>query len=265
MGVTRLFALSLLMLAAACGKNATTAAPPPSVRPPFTPAVEPVTPANTDSLNRAFQVAFGTPAPAIIGFPAAPDGSTMDHKLQFTPSALIDMSPGVVALVSNGEGNFTNYTCDACAGQVSVDYLRRTPDGGFMKLGRWDLKAGAVSFGLTAPWTLRNDLDTVPVLLFAADEAAQGCTSTLFSLVELAPGAAIDAGSAILNSGKQAVDGIATPGDYQYSGRLTPLAKGESFAIDYTGTSSLHIVFTKGADGQFRPPGGGPQTTPPVC
>ncbi len=256
--------LSLLILLVACGEKMRTAAP--SAAPPaFTPAVEPVTPANTADLNKAFLAAFGTAAPATIGFPAAQDGSTTDHQLQFTPSALIDLSPGVVALVSNGEGNFTNYTCDACAGQVSVDYLRRTPDGVFMKLGHWDLKAGSVSFGLTAPWTLRNDIDTVPVLLFAADEAAQGCTSTLIGLVELAPAAAIDAGSAILNSGKQAEDGVASPGDYQYSGKLTPLAKGQSFAIDYSGTSSLRVVFTKGADGQYQPPGGGPQTNPPVC
>ncbi len=264
MGVPRLSALSFLIVLAACGEKAKTVAPP-AAPPPFSPAVEPVTPANTAALNRAFVAAFGTPAPATIGFPAAADGSTLDHQLQFTPSALIDLSPGVVALVSNGEGNFTNYDCDACAGQVSVDYLRRTSNGGFMKLGHWDLKAGAVSFGLTAPWTLRNDLDTVPVLLFAADEAAQGCTSTLVSLVELTPAAVTDAGSAILNSGKQAVDGAASPGDYQYSGKLTPLAKGQSFAIDYSGSSSLHVVFTKGADGNFDAPGGGPQTNPPVC
>lgn len=265
MGAPRLSALSLLILLAACGEKSKTAAPPPVAPASFTPAVEPVTPANTAALNKAFLAAFGTPAPARIGFPAAPDGSTMDHQLQFTPSALIDLSPGVVALVSNGEGSFTNYTCDACAGQVSVDYLRRTPDGGFMKLGHWDPKAGAVSFGLTAPWTVRNDLDTVPMLLFAADEAAQGCTSTLVSLVDLSPAAATDAGSAILNSGRQAVGGVASPGDYQYSGKLTPLTKGQSFAIDYTGTATVRVVFARGADGKFHPPGGGPQTNPPVC
>ena len=265
MRAPRLSALSFLIVLAACGEKTKTVAPLPAAPQPFTPAVEPVTPANTAALNQAFLAAFGAPAPATIGFPAAPDGSTMDHRLQFTPSALIDVAPGVVALVSNGEGNFTNYTCDACTGQVSVDYLRRAPDGGFMKLGHWNLKAGAVSFGLTAPWTLRNDLDAVPVLLFAADEAAQGCTSTRLGLVRLTPAAAVDAGSAILNSGKQAEDGVVSPGDYQYSGKLTPLAKGQSFAIDYSGTSSLRVVFTKGADGQFLPPGGGAQTSPPVC
>ena len=257
MRALRLAVVPLVLTLAACGERPRAAAPPPLEPPPFTPAVEPVTPPNTASLSEAFEAAFGTAEPATIAI--------ADHKLQFLPSALIDLSPEVAALVSRGEGNFTDYTCAACSGQVSVDYLRRTPDGGFVKLGHWDVKAGAVSFGLTAPWALRNDLDTTPVLLFAADEAAQGCTSTLVSVVELTPTGAVDAGSAILNSGKQAKSGMVSPGDYQYSGKLTPLVRGQAFAIDYTGSASLRVVFTKGSDGKFAPPGGGLQTDPPTC
>jgi hypothetical protein len=254
-----IFAAALAL--AGCGPRATAVPPAPAAPPPFVASVEPVTTANTAALNQAFEVAFGVAAPATVSV-ATGSGK---HQLQYLPAALIDLSPNLVALISNGEGNFTNYICAACAGQVSVDYLRRTANGGFAKLGHWDLEAVGVSFGLTAPWTLRTDLDDAPLMLFATDEAGQGCTSTMINLVALAPAGAIDAGQVVLNSGRQVLSGAGSPGDYQYAGKLTPIARGRSFAIDYSGARPLRVVFTKGADGKFGPPGGDAQTNPPVC
>ena len=262
--------MTIALFAAACGQGqgAKPAAPaagasPPSQPPAFTPVVEPT--ANNAALVQAFMGAFPGPPPFTIGYPAAADGSTMDHSLQFTPSALIDLSPTVVALVSKGEGTNTNYTCEACAGAVSIDYLQRGPQGFTSHLGHWDLKAGAANEGVTTPWTLRNDIDTVPVLVFVDVEGEQGCTSTMDSFVELTPAGAKDAGSAIINSGLQAQDGVVSPGDYEYSGALSVLVKGQSLAVDYTGSASQRVVFSKGADGKFELPEDAPQSFPPVC
>jgi hypothetical protein len=260
MGLTRsgfgLCACASLLVLAACGQN--TAAPsPPPVATAFAPAVEPVSPANTDALNRAFEAAYGRAATATVSYGA--------HRLMFTPSALIDLSPSIVALIANGEGNFTDYDCASCTGVVRVDYLRRTSDRDFTSLGHWDLHASGVSFGLTAPWRLRTDLDNVPVLLFVTDESGEGCASTHLSIVALTAAGAVDAGTSILNSSKQVIDGVTSRGDYQYRGALSPLTKGQSFAIDYSGTAVQRVVFTKGADGKFESPGGGSQNFPPVC
>jgi hypothetical protein len=261
--------MTIALFAAACGQGqgAKPAAPaaganPSSPPPAFTPVVEPT--ANNAAMVQAFMAAFPGAPPFTIGYPAAPDGSTMAHSLQFTPSALIDLSPTVVALVSKGEGTNTNYTCEACAGAVSIDYLQRGPQG-FSHLGHWDLQGGSENQGETAPWTLRNDIDTVPVLVFVYIQGEQGCTSTLDSFIELTPAGAKDAGSAILNSGHQAQDGVVSSGDYQYSGALSVLVKGQSLAVDYTGSASQRVVFSKGADGKFELPGDGPQSFPPVC
>jgi hypothetical protein len=274
MGVSKLCAIPLVLVLAACGQGTKTAAitpaaaPAPAPPPAFTPVVEN---ASAATLAAAFQAAFGAPAPAILGFnPDAnsnsvqTDAANPDHTLQFAPTGLIDLSPGVVALVSKGTGDATNYTCDACGGTASVDYLQRGPQG-FTKLGHWIVHSGAMSFGESAPWTLRNDLDSVPMVVFTVDGGVQGCQSTFENFVELTHAGPKEVGSAFIASSRQQQDGTFTPGDYQYVGALWAPAKGQTLEVDYTGTATVRVVFTKGADGQFHPPGGGPQTNPPVC
>src|SRR5437762_5356813 len=67
----------------------------------------------------AFEVAFGRPAPY-----ATIDDSG-DHVV-YRPQALVALRPGVVALISKRE---IPGGCKACAGGLSVNYLRSGPGG----------------------------------------------------------------------------------------------------------------------------------------
>ena len=128
----------------------------------------------------AFAVAFGKPAP----YATVNDGG--DHVV-YTPQALLDVSPGVVALVSKEE---IPDGCKGCAGALTIDYLKRGPSG-FTRLGSWPGIGGNGLFGKVLPWSIRTDIDDGLTLVTRNDQTDGPCSATLEELITLRRGAPV--------------------------------------------------------------------------
>ncbi len=244
--------VSLLLCACDAGSN----------RPPAAPRVESATAANGADLLEAFLTAFGQPAPYRVTMPAS-DGSE-EHQLEFSPLAFIDIAPNVVALVSKGEGRNTDYSCHACVGAMTMNYLKRAGQA-FTVLGHWEIDSGGASYGLVNQWVVRTDLDDVPTMLISNDSAGMGCTNTVDTLIALTPTGPEERGSFTLSGSYQEQVDVRGPKDYSYEGKILPVERGKSFAIPYSGTAARRIVFTKGSDRVFRPEPVEDAPFPPSC
>jgi hypothetical protein len=254
-------AISLLALLCACDAEwkgkATAPATPPA------PQIETATVTNGADLLEAFLAAFGQPAPYRATIPAS-EGSA-EHALEFSPLAFINIAPNVVALVSKGEGRNTDYTCHACSGAMTMHYLKRGPQG-FTVLGHWPIESGGAGYGEVNQWSIRTDLDDVPTMLVANQNAGMGCTTELDTLVALTPTGPEERGSFTRSSSYQeAVDVKNGPKDYSYEGKVIAIERGKRIAIDYSGKTLRRIEFVKGSDRVYRPEHGDNGSFPPDC
>jgi hypothetical protein len=253
--------VALLWALSGCGKNPTVSNS--SSRPAASPVVERPTAQNGADLLSAFRTAFGEPAPFVSQVDEGGDSNPGSYvTLAFSPEAFIDIGPGLVALVSKGEGTTTGCDSHACAGALMVHYLRKDL-GGFTLLGHWNVPNSGVGYGKAAPWTVRTDLDDVPTMVLQAADGGQGCFAEQDTLIALTPTGPEDRGSFTRYSEDQQEP--ASPDNYKYDGTILPLERGVRFAVDYRGSSSKRVVFTKLSDGTFADTDMGSAEFPPTC
>jgi hypothetical protein len=226
---------------------------------PAAPLVETATVSNGADLLEAFHEAFGQAAPYRATIPTS-EGS-LEHRLDFSPLAFINIAPDVVALVSRGEGRDTDYSCHACAGAMTMHYLKRGPQG-FTVLGRWQIASGGAAYGAVNPLSVRTDLDDVPTMIVADTSGGMGCEVETDTLVALTPTGPEDRGSFTrLSSYQELVDVKNGPKDYSYAGKVIPLDKGKQFTVEYSGGAPRSIKFDKQSDRIYR----SGQDFPPAC
>jgi hypothetical protein len=184
----------------------------------------------------AFTVAFGRPAPF-----ATLDESG-DH-VTYTPQALVDVGPGVVALISKSE---ISEGCKACAGALTIDYLRRGP-AGFSRLRSWPDFGGRGQRGKALPWTMRSDIDDGPTLVTRNDQKEAGCSATLDELITLTPKGPVKIATVVLATALDPAPGERA-GSNRLSGKIAPMVRGRSFAVVLSGVASIRQVYRRQGD-----------------
>jgi hypothetical protein len=199
------------------------------------PAAPKLAPAQA-AMRDAFIAAFGRPPP----------WATLDEggdQVTYRPQGLVDLSPGVTALISVGE---LPADCKLCAGALTIDYLRR--DGaGFSRLGHWPAFAGQGDHGRALPWTVRADLDDGPTLVISNAQHETGCSSTLQDLVTLTPKGPVKIATVVTAMAIEAIPGRQQAGD-NVTATITPIVRGQSFAVKVSGTLSLRQVYRRQGD-----------------
>jgi hypothetical protein len=193
-------------------------------------------PAASGPMYQAFEVAFGKPAP----YSTIDDGG---DRIVYNPQALIDLQPGVVALIS---AKRIPRGCRSCGGALAINYLRRDPSG-FSRLGAWADAGGQGVSGGVLPWTIRTDIDNGPTLVTRRDERRGDCSSTTDELITLAPKGPVKIATVVVATGYAPL-----PEDHGHpphvSGAIVPIVRGERFAVVLSGTSSLRQVFRREGD-----------------
>jgi hypothetical protein len=185
----------------------------------------------------AFTVAFGRPAPY----------ATLDEsgdRVTYVPQALVDVAPGVIALISKGE---VAERCKACAGALTIDYLKRGGSAGFSRLGSWPGFAGRGHWGQALPWTVRSDIDNGPTLVTREDQKDAGCSATLEELVTLTPKGPVKIATVVTATAFAPEPGDKTGGP-SVSGKIVPIVRGQSFAVVLTGSQSSRQVYRRQGD-----------------
>ena len=215
----RLAAAAAMIVFGSCSPKPTTHGPPPPSGP----------------LQDAFTVAFGKPAPwATLN----DDG---DHVV-YTPQALIEVGPGVVALVSKEE---IPGGCKACAGSLTIDYLRRG-SAGFGRLKSWPEVGGKGRYGAALPWTVRTDLDDGPTLVTRDDHKEGSCSATMEELITLRPAGPMKIATLVTAMAYDPRPGERTAP--HLSSRIMPLVRGQRFAVVFSGTTAFRQVFKREGD-----------------
>ena len=186
-------------------------------------------------LQDAFTVAFGKPAPYAT---LNDDG---DHVV-YAPQALIELNPAVVALVSKEE---IPGGCEACAGSLTIDYLRRGP-AGFSRLKSWPEIGGKGRYGAALPWTVRTDIDDGPTLVTRDDHKERGCSSTMEELITLRPTGPVKIATLVTAMAYDPQPGERTAP--RLSSAITPLVRGQRFVVVFTGTTPFRQVFRREGD-----------------
>lgn len=186
-------------------------------------------------LQEAFTVAFGKPAPYAT---LNDDG---DHVV-YAPQALIELGPGVVALVSKEE---IPGGCEACAGSLTIDYLRRGP-AGFSRLKSWPEVGGKGRYGAALPWTVRTDLDDGPTLVTKDDHKERGCSATMEELITLRPAGPVRIATLVTAMAYDPQPGERTPP--RLSSKITPVVRGQRFVAVFSGTTPFRQVFRREGD-----------------
>ena len=215
----RFAAAALLLAVAGCGRNPATRGPPPPSGP----------------LQTAFTVAFGKPAPYAT---LDDDG---DHVV-YSPQALVELDPGVVALISKEE---IPGGCEACAGSLTIAYLRRGPSG-FSRISAWPEVGGKGRFGATLPWTIRTDLDDGPTLVTRDDHKERDCAATMEELITLRPAGPVKIATLVTAMAYDPKPGEKTAP--RLTGKITPLARGKRFVVVFSGTDSFRQLFRREGD-----------------
>ena len=189
-----------------------------------------------DPLHQAFEAAFGKPAPF-----ETIDAS--DDHVVISPQALIDLRPGLAALVSKKE---IPGGCRKCGGALEVDYLRRTA-AGFARAGQWPDIGGAGVYGRALPWTLRTDLDDGPTLLTRRDLHEGDCSSIKAELISLRPDKPVRAAEITLATTYKASSILHLPAS-GVSGAIKPLVRGKSFVVTLSGDVRARQVYRREGD-----------------
>jgi hypothetical protein len=131
-------------------------------------------------MDKAFSAAFGHTAP----YTATPPGVSKNsgkpaNPVIYTPSGLVDVAPGIVALISKGKPS-----CDSCSGTLAIHYLKRSGHE-YSLLNAWPMIGGAT--GQAVNWTARPDLEGGPAILATHDEIGPDCHQTYSQIIALTP------------------------------------------------------------------------------
>jgi hypothetical protein len=186
--------------------------------------------------QKAFLAAFGHAAPyAIMASGAAAKKPT---KFIYTPGALVDVAPGMVALISNGKGD-----CDTCSGTLAIHYLKRTGKD-YSLIKAWPV----IGTGQSVSWTSRPNLEGGPAILASHDEGAENCRQTVSQLIALTPDRPVmRANLLMMVNYAPPPDPDRSPG-YAVKAKIVAVEKGKSFALQYAGTWSLRVDYDRKGD-----------------
>jgi len=182
-------------------------------------------------MDKAFSVAFGH---------ADPFTAASKNPVTFTPSGLVDVAPGVVALISNGKGD-----CDTCSGTLAIHYLKRSGKD-YSLIKAWPAISGIT--GQSVSWTSRPDLEGGPAILASHDEGAENCRQTISQLIALTPDRPVmRANLLMMVNYAPPPDPDRSPG-YAVKAKIVAVEKGKSFALQYAGTWSLRVDYDRKGD-----------------
>jgi hypothetical protein len=195
---------------------------------------KPVATGGTPLLD-AFLVAYGKPAP----YTTLDDSG--DH-VTYSPQALETVAPGVVALIAKGE---IPGGCRKCGGSLSIYYLTRDASG-YRRLGSWPDIGGTGEFGKALPWTLRTDIDNGPTLVTTRQEKDQFCSATLQELITLTPKQPVKIATVVVATAF--APELAGRAGIQVAGKVVPIERGKRFAVELSGSDTVHQVFTRRGD-----------------
>ena len=186
-------------------------------------------------LERAFQAAYGAPAP----YTTLDDSG--DH-VTYSPQAIEEVAPGVVALIAKGE---IEGGCRACGGALSIFYLKHDASG-FVRQGSWPDIGGKGEFGKALPWTIRTDIDDGPTLVTTRQQMDPTCSATLQELITLTPKAPVKIATVVVATAfGPTADGQAGG---HVEGQVVPIERGKRFAVDLSGSDRVHQVYTRQGD-----------------
>lgn len=204
---------------------------------------------NPADLQAAFLAAFGHKPPFTMaetgpGFSA--DWARSGNHLIYEPSALVDVTPGTVALIS--KGTLAEFHCHACDGALAVHYLKKEGTG-FSLVGAWPAIGGEAGFGESADWSIRTDLENAPVMMTKSGWAGMGCSVTSIGLIALTPdGPIVREEGFVLNSDYDGGVGPDPSTKYNYHGQIMPLETGKRFAVQYSGTRQFRVEYVRKGD-----------------
>jgi hypothetical protein len=218
-GPATTIAFAALIVMGACSQRPAVHGPPPPSGP----------------LQDAFTVAFGKPAPYAT---LSDDG---DHVV-YSPQGLIDLDSGVVALISKEE---IPGGCGACAGSLTIAYLRRGPSG-FKRIHSWPEVGGKGRYGAALPWTIRTDLDDGPTLVTRDERKEGGCAQTMEELITLRPAGPVKIATIVTATTYDPQPRLKNPP--RIEGRIISLARGKRFVVVFTGTDPFRQIFKREGD-----------------
>lgn len=185
-------------------------------------------------LEAAFRAAYGKASPVTIG--------AQNAQMTFTPAGLVDVDPstGLQVLVAEGQNK---EDCHACAGSLSLHYLKHTPKG-FERTGKSGRdQFNGNGFGSPPQWKVRGDLAANPVLTVETGFTGQGYTCASQALVELTPnGAKVRAESVPVEYDDS---GVGRGRVTTLEGHIRPLVTGRSFEVVFRGTGSMRMVYER--------------------
>jgi hypothetical protein len=183
-------------------------------------------------LQDAFAVAFGKPAPYAT---LNDDG---DHVV-YTPEGLVELAPGVTALISREE---IPGGCKACAGSLTISYLKRAPSG-FTRIRSWPEAGGKGRYGAALPWTIRTDLDDGPTLVTRDDHKERGCSETMEELITLRAAGPVKIATLVTATAYDPRPDMKSPP--RITGRITPIVQGKRFDVIFSGTDPFRQTYRR--------------------
>jgi hypothetical protein len=192
-------------------------------------------------MDKAFSAAFGHTAP----YTATPPGVSKNsgkpaNPVIYTPSGLVDVAPGIVALISKGKPS-----CDSCSGTLAIHYLKRSGHE-YSLLNAWPMIGGAT--GQAVNWTARPDLEGGPAILATHDEIGPDCHQTYSQIIALTPDKPeVRANLLMAVHYDPGPDPDHSP-PYQAKAKILPGERGKSFALQYAGTWKLHVDYQRKGD-----------------
>lgn len=191
------------------------------------------------AMDKAFAAAFGHPAP--YAMMASGEAAKKPAKFTYTPGALVDVAPSLVALISKGKAD-----CDACAGVLAIHYLKRS--GGTLSLVKAWPAIGNAGVNGQSSWTPRPDLEGGPAILASHDEFGPGCQQTYSQLIALTPDKPVVRANLLTAVHYDPGPEPDRSPAFQAKAKILPGERGKSFALEYAGTWKLHVDYLRKGD-----------------
>jgi len=194
--------------------------------------------AKTDpQADAAFRAAFGKSGSAILK-----RQGQYRESVKYTPGGLVEAPFGPV-LISPGEVLDASH---ASAGKLAAIYLKRTPRG-FAVIKRFVPATETGSHGTNPDWRASSAFGPLPVVIVEGGGTFQGCTTSVATLLELAPQGPRELVTVTIssdNSGAVAEGHRAT----SLTGRIARIVPNRSFEVVYFGTKRFTERYVRRGD-----------------